>query len=203
MMSAGEAEIGFAFEEQPFTEVLGRFHTPIADALFQSVAAVLGRLAHEGLAGGEHPQTHFEPITFFTLGAQEGTVDFSQNDLTLLPIPGRDHAVLKDSRLQLIFFVHDLRAGFLHPAVETAVVDGFFHEGPQEMGGLTVGKTGGQGDCLLRDPWAGMLPRLQTKNLIQGTEEASLVISHLPAFQPDPSEAGQHVQPSQLAAVQF
>lgn len=52
--------------------------------------------------------------------------------------------------MRLFFFNHDLRAGFMHPAVKAAVVDRLFHEGSQELGGLATGKAGDQADGLLK-----------------------------------------------------
>ena len=57
--------------------------------------------------------------------------------------------------------------------------------------GLLGVSSGGEGDSLLDDPWAGMLARGQAKLGIQGTEVSPVDISHLPAFQPDPSEASE------------
>jgi len=56
---------------------------------------------------------------------------------------------------------------------------------------LTIEKAGGEGDSLLGDPEAGMLALGQAKPGIQGTEVSPVDISHLQAFQPDPSEASE------------
>jgi len=64
----------------------------------------------------------------------------------------------------------------------------------EQLGCLTIGKTGGQHHSLLGDPRAGVLPWPETQHIIQEIVVAALAIPHLPAHEPDPAEACEQVQ---------
>src|SRR3989304_3399021 len=111
MPGPAEGERGFAGQEEPLTEALGRLDAAVAHALEQTIAAMFGSDAFQGLSAGEHPQANLKEGPVFALGPQEGAVDFGQDNLPLPIISGRDLAIDEDGRLQLVLFSAQGRPG--------------------------------------------------------------------------------------------
>jgi hypothetical protein len=194
MLSMGEAEMSFAFEEQSFPKVCSRFHAAIAYTLLQAVAAVPGSEAFKLFAGREQTQAHFEAITVFPLGAEKSAIYFRQDQFPLGRVASWDFAMLKDGFLKIVFFLNDLRPCLLHPAVQTAVIDGFGYEVAEQKGCLAIGQTRGQSNRPLDNPGTCMLAWSKPQQLVQWTTVSTFSLACLPARKTDPTEAGQHMQ---------
>jgi len=113
MLCMAEAQAVLACQEEPFAKVLGAFDTGIAYPFQEPVAAVFGGGALQSFAGGEDAEAEFKLRPFFALSAQEGSIDFGQDDLPRLGIPRRDFSVGEDGLLLLVFIEDKGRPGVL------------------------------------------------------------------------------------------
>lgn len=90
--------------------------------------------------------------------SQESPVHLYQDDFLLRLIAWWDHAVPKRLLVEVVLFQDHHCSFFLHTTVQGEVVIGLVQDGLQSIGCPTVGEPRGQGDRLLVDPRARMVP---------------------------------------------